>query len=413
MSNNFLLYVANMRVPTEKAHGYQIFKSCEAFKNQGQRVEVVVPFRFNESALHNLSPTQYYHLREAVRYKRLWAIDLLPLARFTPWKQASFDMIFALLNTFSFSISLIFFVLRNKEITIIYTRDTNIFSLIQPILSRLRPKLRYVIEIHSMPTISWRMKRFLKILRKSDLVVSINKQMKKIIFTEDRLFSVPIIVAHDAVDLNLFSQNFEKNFMRDKLRLPKNKIIISFVGKFHTNGLEKGIDDIIKASELLSKKRSDLVFLFVGGPEDYIKKYKKRIGDLGLNTENYQFRDKRPVIEVPEYLCASDILLMPHPDHIFFKMCISPLKLFEYMASARPIIASTIPSVQEILIHDHNAFLVGPSSPPDIARGILEILADPKRGERLAKQAHIDVQGMTWNHRAKKIMSSTDDFLRA
>ena len=42
-----ILYIANARIPTEKAHGIQIIKTCEAFVEFGHKVELVLPWRFN------------------------------------------------------------------------------------------------------------------------------------------------------------------------------------------------------------------------------------------------------------------------------------------------------------------------------------------------------------------------------
>ena len=402
-----------MRIPTEKAHGVQILKMCQAFQEKGISIELVVPFRFNHRVLRSVKLKDYYHLHSDIAYQILPAIDLLPLGKIFRIFQNYFESLFAHIHRFTFSFSFMFYILcLKKDINIIYTRDVNIFALVSPLLNFFLPKLNFVLEIHSIPEIKWRRRRFFKIVSKANLIVSINQQMKQIILKEILQKHLHIIVAHDAVDLRTYENSFEKMELREKLCFPKDKYILSFVGALHTNGQEKGVSDIIKASKIIFGKRSDVIFCFVGGPLQLIKKYKDLISRYSLDQNNYIFIDKKPLAEVPFFLWASDILLMPHPDFYFYKYCISPLKLFEYMASCRPILASAIPSILEILTHKENAYLVQPSSPDLLAVGIEELLSDHDLRDRISKRAFSDVQKMTWENRASEIIKSFDLILK-
>ena len=75
------------------------------------------------------------------------------------------------------------------------------------------------------------------------------------------------------------------------------------------------------------------------------------------------------------------------------------------MASKRPIVASDLPSLREIL-HEKNAVLVKPDSPADLAAGLKKVLDDPLGSQVLAEQAFQDVKQYTWQNRAKMILSS-------
>jgi glycosyltransferase involved in cell wall biosynthesis len=82
----------------------------------------------------------------------------------------------------------------------------------------------------------------------------------------------------------------------------------------------------------------------------------------------------------------------------------SPVKMFEYMASKRPIIASGLPSIKEVL-NDKNALLVKEGSSKDLAEGIKTILGNERLAEDLAAQAFIDVQEYSWPKRVGKILT--------
>ncbi|MEK7478858.1 MAG: glycosyltransferase, partial [Patescibacteria group bacterium] len=79
-------------------------------------------------------------------------------------------------------------------------------------------------------------------------------------------------------------------------------------------------------------------------------------------------------------------------------------KMFEYMASKKPIIASDLPSIKEVL-NDKNALLVKEGDPEDLAQGIKNILNDKRFAENLTTQAFIDVKKYSWQERVKKILA--------
>ncbi len=82
----------------------------------------------------------------------------------------------------------------------------------------------------------------------------------------------------------------------------------------------------------------------------------------------------------------------------------SPIKLFEYMASGRPIVATSIPSVSEILEDGVNAVLVPSDSAEALKTGINRALRDPELSERISRRAAEDVRSYTWEERAKKLL---------
>ena len=83
----------------------------------------------------------------------------------------------------------------------------------------------------------------------------------------------------------------------------------------------------------------------------------------------------------------------------------SPLKLFEYMASKTPIVATDLPSTGEILRDGENAVLVEPDDPKALAEGIERTLSDAELAARIGRQAREDVRQYTWGERAANIMT--------
>ena len=79
-----VVYIANMRLPTEKAHGYQIFQMCQAFVKQGCSLELIVPYRKNEKELSEIQDVfTYYNIKENFFIKKVFAIDTIFLTSFS------------------------------------------------------------------------------------------------------------------------------------------------------------------------------------------------------------------------------------------------------------------------------------------------------------------------------------------
>jgi glycosyltransferase involved in cell wall biosynthesis len=108
-------------------------------------------------------------------------------------------------------------------------------------------------------------------------------------------------------------------------------------------------------------------------------------------------------------LAACDILASPHvplPDQPFFG---SPMKIFEYMALGRPIVASRLEQLGEVLEDGRTAVLVRPGDAGDLAAGIERVLSVPDRGAALGRAARTEVErAHTWDSRAADILAALD-----
>jgi len=86
----------------------------------------------------------------------------------------------------------------------------------------------------------------------------------------------------------------------------------------------------------------------------------------------------------------------------------SPLKLFEYMASKRPIIATDVPTVRKIIKNGVNGILAKIENVEDFCHKIEQVLDSPDCSQILAEQAFMDVKKYTWQNRCKRILSKFD-----
>jgi len=401
-----IIYLLNARIPTEKAHGYQSLKTSESLMKNGAEVEVWIPGRKITNKLSKESLMEYYHLRLEVPVKKFFGVDFLYLADRLPNSFAAKVKIkhFAALANSSvyYMLSMLRMAFSRKE-DIFYTRDHNLVRLASYFYRGSLEK-RFVLEVHSLPSSRQKKERYAVICNSCESIITITHALKERLL-ELGVDSKKIMVEPDSVDLDLFDIKKSLTEARVDLNLDANAIIASFVGNFHTINNEKGIPEIIMSAAALLEKHKDLVFYFVGGPLDRVKDYEEIIKQHHIPTNRMFFLDRQPVSEIPTWLKASNLLLMPHPFTEFYAYYVSPMKMFEYMSSGRPIVASSLPSILEILTHNKTALLCNPGDVHDLQRNINLLLQDPTLAKKIARNALQKVRKFTWEKRARRIIS--------
>jgi len=365
------IYIANVRIPTEKAHGIQIMKMCESFALHNVEVELVLPQRFNKI---KEDPFEYYGVRRNFKIKKLPCLDLITLDKYIGHLGFWIESI-----TFNF---FVFPYILFKKADIIYTRDE--FSL--PLILF---KKNLVFEAHTFPKNYFLYSLFLKRLKK---IIVITQKLKDF-FTKKGISADKILIASDGVDLEKFNIKDSQEECRRRLSLPIDKKIVLYTGHLYE---WKGAQILAKASQFLLK---DMEIYFVGGIDEDVRKFKVQNSKLKIKVMGH-----KPYSEIPFWLKAADVLVLPNSGkQDISKYWTSPLKLFEYMASKRPIIASNLPSIKEIL-SENNSFLVEPDNPEKLAGGIKNALKNPNFSVKISNQAFYDVLSYSWKKRANNIL---------
>lgn len=140
--------------------------------------------------------------------------------------------------------------------------------------------------------------------------------------------------------------------------------------------------------------------------------------DEGNSNSNITFHGKVPFSKVPDALDSFDIGLLPNQPSVVIAnqseigKYTSPMKLFEYMASGKVIIASDLPVIREILDHEHNALLVPHDNPDAWIEAIHRLNTDRELYNRLKKQAYKDVCNLySYHARAKQLVAIIDSHI--
>ena len=167
--------------------------------------------------------------------------------------------------------------------------------------------------------------------------------------------------------------------------LPPDAQIIGYIGRFEALGMDKGLSVLIDAVGILKREyQVSPTLVCVGGPMEPVPALVEAGRAAGISVHDLRFVDHVPSSDVPTWIGACDIGVIPSSTRDHFARFSSPLKMFEFMAAGVPLVASDLPAVREVLDHGQNAWLVEPDNPAALARGFALLLADHSTRARLA-----------------------------
>ena len=367
------IYITNVRMPTEKAHGVQMIKMCEAFALLGVDLSFVVPNRANgikEDAF------EYYGVKRIFKIKKIPVLDMIKF-----WPVGGYWLEF---TSFIFCVVIRFSIISRREV-IIYTREY-VIAFVFRLLG-----FRTVYEAH-------------RIIKRKNLFFYLTKKIKYIITNSEGTADAfiergfkSILACPNGVDLDEFNLNASKWELMRQLNLPTDKKIVMYTGNLYD---WKGTDTLIKAAGLFSNP--DVFFIFIGGTDADIKDKVAMVSKIGIKNVVFFGHKNRKFI--PSFLKSADCLVLPNsPISEESIKYTSPVKLAEYMASGVPIVSSDLPSLKAIL-SPKSAIFVPPDDPEALKRAITKVLDEPGFADNLIKNALSEVTKYTWDKRAKKIV---------
>lgn len=368
-----LIYIVNARIPTEKAHGLQIAKTCEAFSAANIDVELVVPRRNNPIKEDCF---KYYKLEHKFKVTEVFCLDWVDMTRFGLYAQ-----------TISFSFSSLFYVLRKKA-DIIYSRHNYLESFFLHLLGR-----KVIVEIHEPPKRFFCMYR--AILKRISRKVLVAHKLKDF-FANWNIDPKTWIIAPNGVDIKEFNKiNRDKNIWNEKFNI-KDKVAL-YVGHFYK---WKGVYTLIDSAEFLD---NGIRIVLIGGTNEDQKKVKDYVAKKKLN--NIFIHDFLPHDQVIKFLKSADVLILPNTaKEERSSKYTTPIKLFEYMSSGVPIVASRLQSFSLYLKNEVNAIMCKPDDHHDLADKINKVLKGTELIKKISAQAFKDVGEYTWDKRVEKIL---------
>src|SRR5204862_7767206 len=149
-----------------------------------------------------------------------------------------------------------------------------------------------------------------------------------------------------------------------------------YTGTFEAH---QGLALLFDAMAIVRSSRPDVRPLLAGGKEDQIARARERVRAAGID-DVVVFAGERPSAEVPAYLRAADVLVSPRS-----RGTNTPLKIYQYLRSGRPIVATRLVTHTQVLSDD--VAILTDATAEGFARGISAALADPERARAIGARA--------------------------
>lgn len=283
------------------------------------------------------------------------------------------------------------FLIKENQINYLYCREEKLLFLMilyNKLFFRLNLKFAYEAHFVFEKKYFW----YKKMLDWSDKVIVLTSYIKNE-FVELGINKDKIMVAPDGVNLENFNIKNSKNKNKKLLGLPSETKIVMYTGRLHD---WKGASLLAKAATELK----EISFVFVGGTDKELIDFRK----LFSKFRNIFILGFKKNELIPKYLTSSDLLVLPNSSkNIISEKYTSPMKLFEYMASGVPIIASNIPSIKEIL-SEKNAILFKSDDVDDLISKIKLSFKEYESLLNLSNKAKKDVLNYQWSVRAKNVL---------
>ena len=199
---------------------------------------------------------------------------------------------------------------------------------------------------------------------------------------------VPGAVAPDGVDLEAAR--------RARLaRSPNPRPVILYLGSLHP---WKGVDVLIRAMTAVP----DAELRVAGGNARRVEQLSRLAAELAVSNRVRFLGEIEPARRFA-LINEADICALPLADTSIGSRYTSPLKLFEYMAMGKPIVASDLTSIRTVLADERSALLVAPGNPTALAIALRRLTEDRRLAERLAASALSLAERYSWTARARTI----------
>jgi glycosyltransferase involved in cell wall biosynthesis len=258
-----------------------------------------------------------------------------------------------------------------------------------------------VCEVNGEPVPDWsetdrRLKRRLKhwlasfALSRCDRVVVLTDGLRDLVVRRYRVAAERVAVLPSGTDTGLFVPQ-DAASCRRRMGLAPDRDYIGFVGSFYRY---QGLQCLLNAMVIIRRTIPSVHLLLVGDGEA-APELKQQADRLALNP-CITWAGRVPYQDVPLWIGAMTLCVAPFRGD---RGETSPVKIFDYLACGKPVIASAIPSVSAKFVGNVGVALVPPDDPAALAQAVLSLMNDPSRQSSMAEMGRRFVeQGFSWTH---------------
>ena len=373
-----ILAIAGSRIPSDTANSIQVMKACSALAQLGHDLTLIVP------ALESDGLPSVQKQASALQ-KHYGLPNIFPIE----WLTSSSRRLF--------TFNAVRHALKYKpDLLYVWLPQSAVFGLLF--------RVPTIFEIHIQPSgllgPAWH--RVFANLPGRKRLVCITDAMKNLLATKYhmRMRASDVVIAPNGVELERFASLPDSVKARQSLGWSESPTVLC-AGHLYAG---RGADLFLQLAESTPWAN----FVWVGGRPLDVEEWSGKAKTRGL--VNVDFLGFVSNVELPRYLAAADVLLMPYARSIYGSSgsadsasVASPMKMFEYMAAERVILTSDLPVIREVL-DESSAMFVPPEDASAWTSALKSLLEDSARRKSLAQNARRKVENYTWLARAQKIL---------
>lgn len=382
-----ITYISNSEIPSRTANSVQVMKVCQAMAQSGHDVTLLSPGGSTEPSAALGSVWHHYGVSPVFRINWLSVPSPVP----DP------------LPSYLYAARAATYCCSTGRGSLVYARH------LSGALAAARMRRRIVFEAHDLPASYGRLgpRWFERLLGQRSLarLVVITHALRESLEERwpDLMARNDVVVAPNGVDLERFEHLPDPGGARRRVHITGTGFVAGYAGHLYPG---RGIEVILE----LARRCPDVEFLVVGGDPEAVRTYEDVLRREPLPNVTFTGFVASP--DLPLFLAACDVLLMPYQPRVTVAggrvneaRWMSPLKVFEYLASGRAILASRLPVLGEVLNED-NAVLVDPTDTDAWESALRRVRGDDHWRQRLGVQARTDAERYTWNRRVDTCLRS-------
>lgn len=241
---------------------------------------------------------------------------------------------------------------------------------------------------------------------KADEIIVVTPKMKELLHSEYGVDLNKITVIQNGANTDLFKP-MNAITVRETLDLAQDVNYACFVGSL--NKLQ-GLEYLVQSLPLILDQCPNTQILIVG--DGSIKEQLYKLAKKTGVSNKIIFTGMVHYQEVPRYINASDICVAPMVKERNQRIGLSPLKLCEYLACGKPVVASRISGL-EILEKYNCGYLINPESPEELAQAIIKLLRDPILRQNMGENGRKYVlENRSWESVAKKVSATFENIVK-
>jgi glycosyltransferase involved in cell wall biosynthesis len=373
-----IVYASESIVPSDEANSIQVMRMCDAFAEAGCSVHLV--------ARHASVCREHIDLKAFYGVERDFEIKHMSFGR-------------GYLGRHFYGIRAAQFA-RKRRAEFMYARCA------YSALMGCYLQISTLLELHSLP--APQSKLATKVLprlfrhRRLRSIVCISGALKQDLLDQYQYRAKDVHILPDGA--SIASEDDQHSSVLPK-SLDENRPIIGYLGSMYPG---KGMEIVVQLARRLPEQQ----FVVVGGEENTLATWKQKAEDL----DNLHFIGRVAPSIAKQYCKKFTIALVPNQPSVSgvngtdIGRWTSPLKVFEYMSQGRPIIASRLPVLEEVLKDRENCLLCEASDVDSWASSIKTLVSDPPLAKSLGAHAKADFESnFSWGIRARRALELVGD----